>query len=240
MGSDGSPLGARTALVTGASRGIGLAVARALADAGARLILVARNAHRLEEAARGLDAQLLSGDVADPSSLDRVVTMAARHAGGAPDILVNNAGLFELVRLETTAPAAFEAALEVNLVAPFRLIRAFLPAMRERRGGDIVSIGSIADHMIFPENGAYAASKFGLRALHEVLRTELRGSGVRVTLVSPGPVDTPLWDPIAPDEREGFTARKQMLSAEAVAAAVVYAVTQPREVDIELVRLSHS
>jgi NADP-dependent 3-hydroxy acid dehydrogenase YdfG len=240
MGGDGSPLGGRTALVTGASRGIGRAVARALADAGARLILLGRDARRLEEAARALDAQVLSCDLADQGALDRVVASVASDTDGAPDILVNNAGLFELARVDATAPAAFEAALDVNLIAPFRLIRAFLPTMRERRRGDIVNIGSIADHMIFPENGAYAASKFGLRGLHEVLRAELRGTGVRVTLVSPGPVDTPLWDPIAPDEREGFTPRVQMLSADAVAAAVLFAVTQPTDVDVELVRLSHS
>src|SRR5205807_1935193 len=110
-----APLAGRAALITGASRGIGLAIARTLGAAGA---------------------------------------------------------------------------IEVNLVAPFRLIRALLPVMRLRGRGDIVNIGSIADHMAFPENAAYAASKHGLRALHDVMRAELRGTGVRVTLVSPGPVDT--------------------------------------------------
>ena len=104
----------------------------------------------------------------------------------------------------------------------------------------MVAIGSIADHTTFPENGAYAASKYALRALHEVLRAELKGSGVRVTVVSPGAVDTPLWDPIRPDSRDGFTPRSAMLPAEAVAASVLFAVTQPPEVDVELIRLSRS
>jgi len=159
---------------------------------------------------------------------------------GAPDILVNNAGLFRLDAVDHTAPDSFSAALDVNLVAPFRFIRAFLPLMRERGRGDIVTIGSIADHTIFPENAAYGASKHGLRALHEIVRLELRGSGVRATLVSPGPVDTSLWDEIDPDTREGFTPRALMLAPHAVAAAVLYAVTQPPEVDVELVRLSRS
>lgn len=239
MAGDGAPLAGRSAVVTGASRGIGLAVARAFSGAGARLILLARGARQLEIAARDLDAHLLSCDVGDHAALERAIAAIAKATGGAPDILVNNAGLFELARVDDTTPSAFEAALDVNLVAPFRIIRAFVPAMRARRRGDIVSIGSIADHTTFPDNGAYAASKHGLRALHDVLRAELRGSGVRVTLISPGPVDTPLWDPIQPDARPGFTPRVQMLSPDAVAAAVLYAVTQPPSVDIELVRLSH-
>jgi NADP-dependent 3-hydroxy acid dehydrogenase YdfG len=103
-----------------------------------------------------------------------------------------------------------------------------------------VNIGSIADRVAFPENGAYAASKFGLRGLHEVLRAELRGSGVRATLVSPGPVDTSLWDEIDPDHRPGFAPRSSMLSADAVAQAVIYVVTQPAEINVDELRLSRS
>jgi NAD(P)-dependent dehydrogenase (short-subunit alcohol dehydrogenase family) len=236
MAGDGAPLGGRVAIVTGASRGIGRAVAVALADAGATLTLLARDERRLAPVAAELGARAITCDVSNAADIERVLATVREP----PDILVNNAGLFELARVEETPPEAFEAALAVNLVAPFLLTRAFLPAMRARGHGDIVTIGSIADHAVFPENGAYAASKHGVRALHDVLRTELRGSGVRVTLVSPGPVDTPLWDPIQPDAREGFTPRVGMLSSEAVAAAVLYAVTQPPEVDVELVRLSHS
>jgi NADP-dependent 3-hydroxy acid dehydrogenase YdfG len=112
--------------------------------------------------------------------------------------------------------------------------------MLERGQGDIVSIGSIADHRAFPENAAYGASKHGLRALHDVLRAELHGTGVRVTLVSPGPVDTSLWDDIDPDSREGFTPRTRMLQPNDVAAAVLFAVTRPPDVDVELIRLSRS
>jgi len=151
-----------------------------------------------------------------------------------------HAGNFTLATVETTEPESFRAALEVNLVAPFVLAHAFLAQMRKRKRGHIVTIGSIADRVAFPENGAYAASKFGLRALHEVLRAELRGSGVRATLVSPGPVDTTLWDGIDTETRPGFTRRAQMLSARAVAEAVRYAVSQPDDVNVDELRLSRS
>lgn len=229
-------LAGRTALVTGATRGIGRAVATALAGAGARLTLVARGETSLESLAAGLGARAIPCDIANVDDLGRTLSVV----GDAPDIIVNNAGLFQPQPVEETTPEAFEAALAVNLVAPFRLVRAFLPAMRARGHGDIISIGSIADHTTFPGNAAYGASKHGLRALHEVLRAELRGSGVRVTLVSPGPVDTSLWDDIDPDSREGFTPRSQMLAPNAVAAAVVFALSQPPDVDVELVRLSRN
>jgi NADP-dependent 3-hydroxy acid dehydrogenase YdfG len=112
--------------------------------------------------------------------------------------------------------------------------------MRARRSGHVVSIGSIADRNAYPENAAYAASKFGLRGLHEVLRAELRGSGVRASLISPGPVDTPLWDPVDPDRRPGFTPRAMMLSADTVADAMLYVLTRPPEANVDELRLSRS
>lgn len=232
----------KTAVVSGASRGIGLAVARQLTTLGVRVVMLARGADALERAASELGdhALPLHCDVGDASAVQRIAQTVRAELGGAPDVLVNNAGLFKLSLAIETEPRDFSAALETNLAAPFRLIHAFLPAMRERKSGHIVSIGSIADRVAFPENGAYAASKFGLRGLHAVLRAELAGSGVRSTLVSPGPVDTALWDAIDPDSRPGFPPRASMLRADAVAAAVVFAVTQPAEVNIDELRLSHS
>jgi NADP-dependent 3-hydroxy acid dehydrogenase YdfG len=145
-----------------------------------------------------------------------------------------------LAPLEATSPAEFARTVDTNLVAPFTILHAFLPAMRARRSGHIVTIGSIADRRALPENAAYAASKFGLRGLHEVLRAELRGSGVRATLVSPGPVDTPLWDAVDPDRRPGFTPRAMMLSPGAVADAVLYVLAQPANVNVDELRLSRS
>ena len=229
-------LAGRTAIITGASRGIGRAIATSFSEAGASLTLLARDARPLEELADALRARAVVCDVGNIIDCERALLALS----GAPDIIVNNAGLFEPTPLDEMTHGSFEAALNVNLAAPFRFISALLPAMRKRGSGDIVSIGSIADHTAFPGNAAYGASKHGLRALHDVMRSELRGSGVRLTLVSPGPVDTSLWDDIDPDSREGFTPRAKMLAPTAVAAAVLFAVTQPRDVDIELVRLSRS
>ena len=232
-------LAGRVAIVSGASRGIGLAIAEALSRAGAGVAMLARGAAALQAVAEPLGALAIASDVADEASVAAAV--ARVHAElGAPDILVNNAGLFTLSTVEAQTTAALRATLDVNLVAPFVLARSVLPAMRAAGRGHIVTIGSIADRNTFPENGAYAASKFGARALHQVMRDELRGSGIRATLVSPGPVDTPLWDPIGPDDRAGFTPRAQMLPASAVADAVLFALTRDTAVNVDELRLSRS
>jgi NADP-dependent 3-hydroxy acid dehydrogenase YdfG len=231
-----------TAVVTGASRGIGLAIAEALVARDARVAMIARGEAALRAHCQRLGPRAIPVvcDVTNNKAVDSAVATIVEGLGGAPDVLVNNAGSFTLAPIESVDPTSFAAELDTNLVAPLRLIHAFLPAMRSRRRGHVVTIGSVADRTIFPQNASYAASKFGARALHEVLRHEMRGSGVRATLVSPAQVDTPMWDPIDPDHRPGFTPRVQMLQASAVADAVVYAVTQPPDVNVDELRLSHS
>jgi NADP-dependent 3-hydroxy acid dehydrogenase YdfG len=127
--------------------------------------------------------------------------------------------------------------LTTNLTAPFLLLRLLLPDLKQRGSGHVVTIGSVADRTAFSGNAAYSASKYGLRGLHEVLAVELRGSGVKATLVAPGPVDTHIWDELDPDHQPGFTKRRDMLHAEDVAAAVVFAVTQPERVAVTELRL---
>ena len=232
----------RTALVTGASRGIGLEVARVFAAEGIRVAMLARSSSDLEMRAKeiGENALAIRCDISNDDEVGAAINRVASEFGDAPSIVVNNAGLFELAPIDKTSADMFRAAIEVNLVAPFLIVRAFIERMRARRDGHIVTIGSIADRVIFPENGAYAPSKFGVRALHEVLRAELRGSGVRTTLVSPAPVDTAMWDEIDPDSRPGFTPRRDMLSARAVADAIRYAISQPADVNVDELRISHS
>ena len=233
----------RTALVTGASRGIGRAVAEQLAASGTLVAALARSEDALATLARAHPngrVLPLVADVRDAGATTRALDAAMLAFDGAPDLLVNNAGVFVVAPAHETDADAFAAVLDANLAAPFRLVRAVLPAMRARGTGHVVTIGSIADRATFPGNAAYAASKYGLRALHEVVRAECRGTGVRCTLVSPGPVDTSLWDALDPDRREGFTPRAAMLAADDVADAVVYAATRRAEVNVDELRLGRA
>ena len=230
----------RTAVVTGASRGIGSWIARALAREECRVALVARTKSDLTRLATEIayDSFVVECDLTVKSEVDRAAGTIGERFNSAPDILINNAGIFQMSPLEQTEDQVFERMLDTNLVAPFRFIRAFLPAMRIRGSGDIVSIGSVADRRIFDGNSAYSASKFGLRAMHEVLREELRGSGIRSTIISPSGVDTPLWETV--DEPSSPRDRSGMLSASAVVSAVMFTLQQPREVNVYELRLSHS
>jgi NADP-dependent 3-hydroxy acid dehydrogenase YdfG len=179
-------------------------------------------------------------DLADQASIRRMLPKITAWLAGAPDILVNNAATFFLRPADRTSVEDFERTLAVNVAGSFAFIREFLPAMRERGHGHIVTIGSIADHRAFRDNAAYGASKYALRGLHEVLRAELRGSGVRTTLVSPGHTDTAIWDGVDADLMQGVSPRAKMLPPRAVAEAVRYAVAQPAEVNVDELRLSRS
>ena len=233
-------LAGRWIVVTGASRGIGAELARRLAADGARLALIARSHDALTALAGELGAEPVVCDVGDPAQIERAAERIEALAGGAPDVVVNNAGVFTITAAHKTSVELFRRTLDVNLLAPFAFVHAFLPGMRARGSGHLVTLGSVADRNIFPGNAAYSASKYGLRALHEVLRAELRGSGVRATLVSPGPVDTELWDPIDPDNRPGFTPRAQMLGAADVAEAVRWVIAAPPAINVDELRLSSS
>lgn len=231
------PLAGRTAVVTGASRGIGSATARALAKAGARVALMARSGVQLDALAKATGGIAVQCDLRDPAALKAGAEAVLDRLGAAPDIVVNNAGVFRVAPLDELPAESIEDSIALNLTAPLLIVRAFLPAMRERKSGHLVTIGSIADRMIFEGNGVYSATKFGVRAMHEVLRAELKGSGIRATLVSPGSTDTSLWD----DAGEGdFPPRSAMLPADAVADAVLYAVTRDSDVNIDELRLTRS
>lgn len=226
------PLAGRLALVTGASRGIGLAVADELRAAGAHVVRLARS---LTDGS-GERETTLRCDVTAPAEVARLVGRVVGELG-VPDIVVNNAGAFVVKPLADTTPEDFGRSLAVNLTAAFLVAHAVVPRLVARGSGHLVTMGSVADHVPLPGNAAYAASKFGLRGLHQVIAAELAGSGVRTTLVSPGPVDTEMWDPLDPDTKPGFTKRRDMLRAEDVADAVRWAVTRPDRVDVTEIRV---
>lgn len=185
-------------LVTGASSGIGRALARRLARDGAVLALVGRDGGRLGEtatacsAAGSPDVRSYAVDLAESERIAGLVDQVKRDFGRAPDVLIHAAGSATAGRIEDTPAAAMREVLSVNLLAAMVLTSALLPDMRMRKAGLLVFLGSGTGYFGVPTEAPYCASKAGLERFVESLRAELLGSGVRVSVVSPGPVETPL------------------------------------------------
>jgi NAD(P)-dependent dehydrogenase (short-subunit alcohol dehydrogenase family) len=181
------------ALITGASRGLGLEIARAYAARGMQLVLTARGASDLERATAALpDVVALAGDVADARHVERLVNAGLERFGHV-DVLINNAselGPSPMPPLAELDPTEFLRTLNVNTVAPLQLIQAVLPGMRSRGSGLVVNVTSDAAVQAYPTWGGYGASKAALEHLSRVLAVELEGSGVRVYVVDPGDMDT--------------------------------------------------
>ncbi len=188
------PSGARV-LVTGASRGIGEAIAREFAAAGSEVVLAARSADRIGELARQLGGHAFPLDVSDPDQLEGFVPRVESEVGPL-DVLVNNAGVESDHYLERTDEADITRIVAVNLVAPMRLSRQVLPGMVDRARGRIVNISSLAAMTPTPGLVVYGATKAGLTQFSDALRFELKGSGVGVTVAHLGPIDTQMWDKV--------------------------------------------
>lgn len=207
-----APLEGRVVLVTGASSGIGAAVAETLAEMGARVAVLARRKARLDEVVqrildRGGEAVALKADVSIRSEVEAARdTVVGRW--GRIDILVNNAGVMPLSPVGDLRVEDWERMVDVNVKGVLYGIAAVLPGMRERGDGHIVNVGSVAGRRPFPGGTVYAATKFAVRALSAGIQLELSSeAGIRITDVQPGVVDTELMDHIPDETVEGASQR---------------------------------
>jgi NADP-dependent 3-hydroxy acid dehydrogenase YdfG len=227
----------RIAVVTGASSGIGAATARGLARAGFHVVAGARRTGRLQALAEEVGATALALDVTDPGSVDAFrAAVAERH--GHADLLVNNAGLAAgLDPIADGDDRHWQAMLDTNVLGLLRVTRAFLPLLRAAPHAHIVNLGSIAGSEVYPGGAGYTASKHAVRAVTGTLRLELLGEPIRVTEVAPGMVETEFsLVRFGGDEERaaGVYAGMQPLTADDVADCIVWAVTRPPHVDVDL------
>lgn len=216
------PLEQSVAIVTGASSGIGVATARSLVAAGARVVLAARRLEPMDElvAELGERAAAIACDVSDEAQVARLVD-EANDRFGVPTMLVNNAGVGAFAHVVDTTPDDWRRMLDVNLTGSFLCARAVLPGMLERGDGRIVNVCSDVSRRVFAGGAAYCASKFGQYALSLALGAEVRSRGVRVGAVLPGMVASEFAG-VPLEEREPW-----VLRAEDVADAVLFMVTRP-------------
>lgn len=228
-------MASKLVLVTGASSGIGEATAKRYAASGAHVLLLARSAERLDEVARAIaraggTATPYPIDLADAAAIAEISARIGREAG-TPDILINNAGAGRWLPLaETSAEAALDM-IEVPYLAAFNLTRAFLPAMLARRSGAIACITSPASYLIWPNAAAYIAARHALLGFTEALRAEVKGTGLSVTLVVLGTVETPYWQH-NPGSRERVPAANPTLApvlSSAQAAEAIFGGVEARK-----------
>lgn len=185
-------------LVTGASSGIGAATARMLAERGATVAIVARRADRLEEVLADCrrdapDSAMWAVDLGDLDAAERVA-LEAWDRFGRLDALINNHAMPKRRHASAITAAEVEEVLRVNFLAPVRMTLAVLPRMLERNAGAIVNVSSMGGRLGIINETAYCASKFALTGWSEALAVDLHGTGVKVRLVNPGPIDTEIWD----------------------------------------------
>lgn len=226
----------RVVLVTGGSRGIGLAIARACGDSGARVVIVGRNRQALDKAASQIsgDPLALVADVTKPASVERVFGRVRKRFGRI-DVLVNSAGVFTYKPFVRTTLADWQRNIETNLTALFLVTRAALPLLARSRGPHIVNILSISSRRAFANCSAYTAAKFGALGLTRVLAQELRSRRVRVTAVLPGPTNTRMID-----EFDFPVNRDQIVQPEDVADAVLTAMLAPARATVEEIVITPS
>lgn len=210
----------KVCLVTGASSGIGEAVARLFAGDGAKVCLVARSRDRLDALVNELGSNVVAVPTDVTKEAEVQTAVEAATSIGPVDILVNSAGTVYFDPVEATSEEHWNAVVDSNLKGVFLFCKHVVPGMLERARGDIVNIASIAAHQGFENSTAYCAAKHGVLGLSRALGLEVRKRGLRVITVSPGSVDTPLWDSM-----EWTPDRSKMLHADEVAKSVYAALT---------------
>jgi short-subunit dehydrogenase len=218
-----------TALVTGASSGIGAATARLFASNGTTVALVARRADRLEEVAADCrvgapDSRWWSADLADPDGAAELA-LAVWDELGPIDVVVNNAGIPLRRPADRLTLAEVERAMTVNYLSPVAITLALLPRLLERGSGTIVNVSSLGGRLGIAHEAAYCASKFALAGWSESLAADLVGTGLAVRLVLPGPIDTEIWD--QPDN-DPADYSGPLVPAHEVAAGIVGCIDSPR------------
>ena len=231
---------APVALVTGASRGIGLAIAVALSRAGYRIARTARDAKRLantrDQLADPGASAVVATDLRDPGAADRILREVTATLG-PPQVLVNNAGTAPSDRIENTSDATLEEVLDLHLKAPFRLIRAALPAMRGMSEACIVQVASTAGLRGFPFTAAYTAGKHGMVGLTRALAAELQQTSVRAYAVCAGFVDTDITRRAAAAIAERGNQSEAEALAKMAAMNEIGRMLQPKEVGTAVVKL---
>jgi len=224
----------KVALVTGASSGIGRAMARTLAGQGVRLALVGRSKERLQavrDEFPDVEALVIAPDLTKPAEVER--TIAETVAGLGPiDILLANAGLYLTGDLVDGDPDDFDEVIGVNINAVFRAVRAVLPSMIERRAGDIIVTSSVAGHQAIPWEPVYSATKHAVQAFVHGVRRQVAPHGVRVGAVAPGVVLNELWGYSDPAVIAAKAAAREGLLSEDIADAVLFMLTRPANVTI--------
>jgi NADP-dependent 3-hydroxy acid dehydrogenase YdfG len=225
----------RTAVVTGASSGIGAATARALAAEGFRVVCAARRRERLEALAEEIGGIAVPCDVTSPESVREL----AAAVGDVLHVLVNNAGgAFDASSIENADPAAWRSMYEVNVIGLLQVTQALLPALRAGGDGLIVNLGSTAGRIAYENGGGYTAAKHGTQVVTETLRLELVGEPIRISEVAPGMVRTDEFSLVRFDgDRERadavYAGVPDPLVAEDVADAVAWIATRPSHVNID-------
>ena len=231
----------RRAIITGASSGIGQATAIAFAKAGIDVALVSRSQDKLESVARtvaefGVEAKTYPIDLANLKTVkENIVALVTDFA--PIDILVNNAGMAYTGTLTETSLSDWQRVLDLNLTSVFQCIQAILPQMHRQGEGTIINIASIAAQTPFPGWGAYSVSKAALVALSQTLAAEERSNGIRVAVVSPGAVNTPIWDT---ETVQADFNRSAMLTPEIVAQSILHTALLPKQAVIEQVTVMPS